>query len=355
MKTKPFNTRAGVAVAALVASIGLSTSAKAILFQNLVTPPGDQFVFKLADFDNGTLYDNLAPGSYGFGQNGTGPQTVAGGVGTLDAGTLAGNQAVGFHTWDGLLGDKKEDSWGIAQVTEIRLASNNAVIWQSFNSPGNPGDNQQLTIMFYGEQDYYTRVAGAQQTTAGVGLTVDLWLQDVGVGFTPIVPTPGLRPANADSNGGAAGDPFLLSLDASYPTVTDGTRVLSLRSTSGFIRADGDLGGLATEFETTFNGTALNGSGLGTSYLDVVGGTLASRYDTNTLTSFIPGAIGKKTDISIQFTSTTAGTTGLGDWLVTSQDPLRAVAVPEPTTVLAGLGCMAPILSSLLGRRRKNA
>ena len=60
--------------------------------------------------------------------------------------------------------------------------------------------------------------------------------------------------------------------------------------------------------------------------------------------------------MSIQFTTTTAGL-GLNpnNWLVSSNDPLRAVVVPEPTTVLAGLGCLAPVLSSLLGRRRRSA
>ena len=74
-------------MAALFASIGLSTSAKAILFQNLpATAPGDQYVFKIVDFDNGTLYNNV-PGAdtqAGFGAGGAAVD-VAGGVAALNA------------------------------------------------------------------------------------------------------------------------------------------------------------------------------------------------------------------------------------------------------------------------------
>ena len=44
-----------------------------------------------------------------------------------------------------------------------------------------------------------------------------------------------------------------------------------------------------------------------------------------------------------------------GDYIGIDTVSYDASAIPEPTTVLAGLGCMMPILSSLLGRRRKSA
>lgn len=352
MKTKPFNTRAGVAVAALVASIGLSTSAKAILFQNLpATTPGDQYVFKLADFDNGTLYQNIAPNTaVGFGQGGA-SATLAAGTQALDAAGVVLQQAVGAHaiapfSGGALTNAGLEDSWGIAAVTQIFRASNPLVpIWDTVV------DNQELTLMFYGAQDYYSRSTGAgNQTTDSIGLNADFYLQDKALpGYTPFSNL-GARPADI------AG--FSQANDASFPTITDsngtlftaGVPVLKLRSTSGFINAPGVLGGVDSEFQTTFNGNALNGSGLGSAFGDVVGGTLAANYNTNSFVS--PYIAGKTADISIQFTTTTAGA---GPWLVSSQDPLRAVVVPEPTTVLAGLGCMVPILNSLFGRRRKSA
>lgn len=339
--------RAGAAIAVLSASIGLSPSAHAILFQDLPgVAPGDQYVFKLLDSDNGTLYNGVTNGRYGFGESGA-SANVASGVTALDG--LTTTQATGFHTI-GTFGDGKEDSWGIAQVTEIRLASTNALVWQSWNSPGSIGDNQQLTMFFYGEQDFYLHKTTATQLTAGTGLHVDLYLQNATDPlFTPYSNTANLRPADLPG--------FTQANDASYPTVTDsngttfinGAPVLQLLSTSGFIRDVGDEGGLATEFETSFTGTSGGGSGLGTSFFDVVGGSLGTKYNTNSIES---NFVNKFADISVQFTSTTIGANG---WLVSSQDPLRAAPVPEPASAIAGFACLVPILGSVLGRRRKSS
>ena len=354
MKTKLITTRAGVAVAALVTSIGLTTGAKATLFQNLpATVPGDQYIFKIANFDNGSLYNPLVVGGTAGSANVAAGDNVAlnAGVTALDA--ITASQAGAFHSI-GAFGDTKEDSWGIAIVTQIFKSSDPVTpIWQSGSGPGT--DNQQLTIMFYGEQDFFTRQTALNESLVnGVGLNADMYLQDVGnpffTSFAGSLPGPGARPADI------AG--FSQANDASYPTVTDsngtvftaGVPVLRTRSTAGFINGPGVNGGVATEFESTFNGNAVNGFGQGSSFLDVVGGSLASIYNTNSFVS--PYIANKFADFSIQFTTTTAGS---ADWLVSSQDPLRTVAIPEPATVLAGLGCMAPILSSLLGRRRKVA
>ncbi len=352
MKTKLIKNRAGVAVAALVASIGLTTSAKATLFQNLpATAPGDQYVFKLANFDNGTLYNGLPlNGTLGVSDN------PAAGSAILDAGANIAAQAVGAHAIAPFLGGVAtgtglEDSWGIATITQIFKASDPVTpVWQAGAGPGT--DNQQLTVMFYGEQDFFLKqVAANAQLTDGVGLHADFYLQDVANGSFTSFNNGGARPADI------AG--FTQANDASFPTVTDsngtlftaGVPVLKLLSTPGFINGPGILGGVATEFETTFNGNALNGFGQGSSYLNVVGGSLAGVYNTNSFVS--PYLANTFADVSVQFTTTTAG--AAPNWLVSSQDPMRTVAVPEPTTVLAGLGCMAPILSSLLARRRKSA
>ena len=339
--------------AALVALIGLSPCADAILFQNLpATAPGDQYVFKLVDFDNGSLYTPLPLNSaVGFGQGGA-SATLAAGTSALDGITTAqagAAHAIAPYSGGVLTNTGLEDSWGIAAVTQIFRASDPLTpVWTAGSGPGT--DNQQLTLMFYGEQDFYVKqVAAGSQTTDGINLHVDFYLQDTSDPSFTSFSNAGPRPADI------AG--FTHANDASFPTVTDsngtlftaGVPVLQMVSTPGFINPDGTLGGSATEFETTFSGTALNGSGLGTSFLSVVGGTLASAYNTNAFTDlYLPGVV--TADMSVQFTSTTAGA---GPFLVSSQDPLRAVVIPEPASTLGGIACALPILGSFLSRRRK--
>ena len=182
MKIKLISNRAGAAVAALVASIGITTSAKATPFQDLpATPPGDQYVFKIAAFTNFTLYQNISPGqAVGFGQGGA-AGSLGAGVAALDAPAVIAQQAVGAHAI-GFFDDKKEDTWGIATITQIFRASNPFTpVWQSGSGPGT--DNQQLTVMYYGKQDYYvTSTAVGTQTTDGVGLYADIYLQDTSNG-----------------------------------------------------------------------------------------------------------------------------------------------------------------------------
>jgi hypothetical protein len=347
MSNPKFITRAGVALTAVLASC-ITPDAHGIAFQNLGP---DKYVFKLSNFDEGTLYNTQAlNATVGVTNN------PAAGAPLLDAATAL--QASNSHAI-AANGNNLEDSWGIAFVQQIFRESNLVTpVWSAV------GDSQQLTIMFYGAQDFFlkqTSVGGGvldSQTISSTGLNVDLYLQDNANGsFTAFnqLLGPGARPA--DVAGATKAN------DASYPTVTDsngtvftlGVPVLTTKSTAGFLRGLGDLGGPATEFETTVNGSALNLAGEGSAYLSIAPtlggvGSLNSLWNTNGFNA--PHIAGNTADFSMQFTSTVDGS---ADWLVSSQDPVRGALIPEPTTALVGIGCMLPILFGGLGRRRKVA
>jgi hypothetical protein len=121
--------------------------------------------------------------------------------------------------------------------------------------------------------------------------------------------------------------------------------ILSTVSTPDFIHPAGTLGGLATEFSSTFND---NSGGSGQAYLSVTGGMDASQFNQNYFNSpYVPGVTA---DLFAQFT--TDINTSTGDWLVRSNDPVTGdfVAVPEPSTYgLIG----AALLSGIIALRRR--
>ena len=313
---------------------------------------GDAFTggglsIKIQDWDAGTTYTNgaaqLAVGTTrGFGEDGSGTQTVLGGVQELNS--LAGVttvQAVGAREL-GLFGvgaARLEDTWGIAKVTTIS-DSNGLIIWQS-------GPTQtELTALFYGEQDtYFKQTANDTITTSGVGLRIDLWEQSL-IGI-PLGQT-------FNASGGPTVPRGASGLE--YLSVTEGTKLFTLQSAPGFLHQDGVLGGLAAEFETKFN--ISGGKGGGDAYMNVIAGsgTEATRFDTNNVSSNV-SAPGLFADFAISFTTDSrtlaqGNSTNKFDWLVTSDDPIKAFIgspVPEPATGLAGLACLIPAL----GRRRK--
>jgi hypothetical protein len=296
--------------------IAIGTAAHAVKFENIA--PGD-LVFKLANFDEGTLYQTQPVGASVGATN-----DPATGVPLLDA--ITSLQAGSAHVL-APYGNKLEDSWGIAIITQIFYASDPVnPIWDSV------ADQQQLTVIFYGAQDFFLNqvaVGGGllnSQIVASVGLKIDMYLQDTSdPNFTSFSQLfgPGARPIDLVGAGKAD--------DASYPTVTDsngtsftlGVPVLTTVATPGFLRGLGDLGGPATEFETTFNGDALNALGSGAAFVSVaptLGGVGSRNADFDTDSFAAPHIAGNTADFSIQFTSTSDGS---GDWLVSSQDPIR--------------------------------
>ena len=326
-----------VAVTALLAAIGLAPSANAQLTMSYEATEGGHTIgdpfsgaykINFGDFDMGSTYTPFTVGdAKGFGQGGTGTQTIPGGIATLDAAESAGaTGAVSVQTTVNGVGQGAgtvgpEDSWGIARVSQITDLANN-VVWSE------AGKNAQLTVMFYGEKDFYIKqLAGGFQEINGVGLHTDLYLQSHGVGFTAF-----------DSTLGSGGRTGL----SSYTNVTDGALILSTVSTPGFIHDTGILGGPTTEFLSNYNATS---GGTGQAYLSVTGGSMASAFNTN---GFISPYNSNTADLFAQFTTNAFAGSSVNNWLVSSQDPVigNFAPVPEPSTYgLAAAGALAGIIA----------
>lgn len=352
-------TRLTGAALALLVSIGLSSVARAQLTLSYEEAGGGHnigdaftgggFRINLGDFDMGSLYPSLGPTgtAVGSGQNGT-TSGVQNGIAALDGTQMQG--ATGARTTlttingVGQAGTSgTEDSWGIARITQITDASG-FVIWSE------AAKNQQLTVIFYGEKDFYIRqLASGFQQIDGVGLHVDLYLQDKSNGsYTPYDPT-----------NGSAG-----RIDLShYATVTDsngttaalGVPILTTVSTSGFIHDAGVLGGLDTEFTSNFNQTS---GGDGQAYLSVTGGTMAANFNTDAFSS--PFGAGTTADLFAQFTTRAilGSPDAVSDWLVSSNDPVRGAlttAVPEASTMMAGAAGLLLVGATLYRRKKQQA
>jgi hypothetical protein len=334
---------AAVAVTALLSCLALSPSAHAQLVlryeENFGTHTAGQafsgpFRINLQNFDNATIYPSVgAPGSAaGFGANGTGVQTVAGGINTLDGIQAAGATGAALQptTINGVNqpgSSSVEDSWGIARILTI-TDLDGGVVWSE------TGKNQQLTTMFYGAKDFYVnQLANGFQEIDAAGLHVDLYLQNKSA--------PGFTPYNPFLGSGGRTSP------STYASVTSGFKILSTVSTAGFINAAGTLGGLATEFSSIYNNTS---GGTGQTYLSVTGGTDAALFHTNFYASpFIPGVTA---DLLAQFTTVINNSTA--DWLVRSNDPVsgKFTPVPEPSTY--GLAAVLALIGIVGFRRRQS-
>jgi hypothetical protein len=311
---------AGIAAAAILAVVGFTPSANAQLnFSPGFT--GGFVSIKYSNFDMGTLYPTQGNGSYGVTNN-----TAAGSAAlNLLPGQIAPTNPAGLT---GLA----EDSWGIARLSTIEDFSSNT-IWSQI------GTGQEVTVIFYGSQDFFLSKDGTQQVTSSYGLHIDLYLQTVGSpGYTAYNPSLGSAGRTSQST---------------YNTVTDGTLLLSTVSTAGFLYAPGVEGGTATEFTSTF---APGVNGKGSAYLNVTGGTMASQFNTNSIQSvFNPGLFA---DLRVEFTTqpnSGPGSVGnpTGDWLVRSNDPVTAFIVPVPEPSTYGLVAAGALLGLVAFRRMK--
>lgn len=233
-------------------------------------------------------------------------------------------------------GTAGEDSWAIFDVSVIRNATDDTVVWTR-------GDNDEyLTGYFHNEVDHYVKSATDPFSGApiyeirGVGGEIEMFLdtKDDFNGFQG-----GLGPFARNGFG-----TYGAGLTYGYPGAaaddgSEGSLFLSTTLAKGVA-----FGDLTSTFIDFFNGSALTGSGK--AWLDVAGGTFASMFDTNG--EFDPN--GSAHDFFLSFTAD-PGSTG---WTVINTGHALTTAVPEPTSMfLFGMGMLGLVATRI--RRKKAA
>jgi hypothetical protein len=274
---------------------------------------------RLVAFSAATAYAPLTVNSaVGFGA-GAGAPNLPGGVAVLDAlnPTLT-LQAPNALAQPGRFGNGLEDLWGIARVAGIFDGHQGYRLF----SPGVAGT--EITIMFYGGQDFYVQQTGAsEQTIDGAGLRADWYIENIAPGFTPFDPSGG---PSTPARGAAT-----------YPTVTDGTPALSTVTIPNFLHPDGVLGGAAAEYEVV---VGPNGSRVGRGNFSVVPGSgpCAAQF-----------AVG----MTWLFEDNTFGAPPFG-WSAkgNDSDPIYGAVVPEPGVMALALAGMLVIGGSVRKRER---
>jgi len=227
---------AGIAVAALLAVVGLAPTANAQL--TLVGANGVSYTINFDGYAMGTIY-TAAAGDYGN----TNP---ASGVGIMDGvAKIAAAGAVG-----------SEDTWGILRVSTI-VSGLNTVFTSSNEGVAGP----KIRGVFYGAADYYTRLlAGGTQIDNSVGFHLDLYLEDTLVTFGTVAGQ--FAAGRYDIAGGLLGDGYLGITD-----VAGAQKILSAQGIAGFFTDDTTVGGPFTDADASFRSQFLanattNGSGL---------------------------------------------------------------------------------------------
>ena len=316
-KMKSFKNKTWAAFALVaIALIGLSQNAKAVIDLGGYLGPVS---INIRNLDNGAIYASTPGGATG-------------------AATLDALQTVAATNGQGA------DTWGIFEITSITGGPNTLFAEQS-NNPG----NVQLFGLFEAT-DIGLQTSGTTQTVGSNNLTIKIYSIPTGSALN-LGTGPGAISNIPSTNHTALGV---------FTGITDvGTLELSLTGHAGNFGLNPTIGpnpaGAATELITTFDtGTNI---GKGAAFLDVNvadNGIAASNaiFDSNTQ---IGGS-----DVQLQFNASQTlqwfTTQTAGQWLVGSSDPGEAavVAIPEPTSVLAGLACMLPAFGSFLQRRRDN-
>ena len=210
--------------------------------------------------------------------------------------------------------DGQEDSWGIAQVDQILLQPGAISIFDK-DLPGSP----EITVFFWGFDDDYIAVPdpiSAITTIGSKGGHIEVW-QDA---------SPDYAPGQGTAGRSNASDPSF------YNTATDdGTLLLDLVPVA--------QNASNHTLVSTFNFNSLAGSG--SVYLNAVGGTWQSMYDTNSQ------LFGSDFLFSYNVVANTGPT--IANWVVKGSGNVYGDVIPEPASMsLLGMGILG-----LVGALRK--
>jgi hypothetical protein len=268
-------------------------------------------------------------------------------------------------------GEGSEDGWGVFQIDTIwkgdMVGTNNIDAIDITNPLYNITDAAQtveIIGMYYDRMDTLVRfndddsngvwdLGDDSQDIEFVGDQVEIFAQSKNT-FRDLTRA-FLSDPNAD--GGDAGssarlpgvDHYIgIGYDANGNPIAGATQVLTLAGEPGYWGTDPNTEGLA---DFTPEGTS--GTGDVDIFYSVTGGTEAARWDTG---AFIPQKIGNflNADFRLHVTDSAVTQDPNFDWLVTSSDPLTAVVIPEPLTMLAvGLGIGG--LAGYVRRRRRRS
>jgi len=214
-------------------------------------------------------------------------------------------------------------NYGVLAVTAITDNSNN-LLWTS----GTGGEF--ISGVFNG----ITISTSAGTTVNSTGGVVNLYLNTVALN-----PTLG-------TGGYVGGTGSLTYTSVNSGAGTSGSAFLNLAMVGGCNAADETVCGNFTSTTSPFSGAVT------ASYLQVLGGTNAAMFNTNSFTT----ATGRNADLFSQNTfcpngAPTCGTT-VGNWQLLSDDPIRGSVVPEPGSLalvglaLFGMGVVARMRKS---------
>jgi len=295
---------AGIAVAALLAVVGLAPTANAQL--TLVGSNGVSYIINFDGYSMGSVY-TAAPGIYGSPNPATG-------VGLMDAVPKLDQRPSTPDTTPGAIGS--EDTWGILRVANIVSGGN--TVWQAA-AEGSGG--QQIRGMFYGGQDYYAQIfAGGTQVFNSVGIKLDLYLSNTTTNWGDV---------RDQLEGGRTG------LSSYTGVTTIGTQILGAAGIPGFFVDDAfQFTDADASFHSVFNP---NGTAFG-----------SGRFGINTQNINPP--LGPISDFT--FANNSNPTEALG-WTVflSGNSTGTLVPVPEPSTY--GLIAAGGLLALVTFRRMK--
>ena len=335
MKTKLPTNRAGVAVSALLAAAALAPSANAIVLRFEQGPNTGQLYTGPVQFDivgrgSGTTYDDFNGPLYPPAGPTAGNTSAALGVAAMDV--LPQSLAPGRIA-------PSEDQWGIGYVQDIIDPTSGFIVW----SPA--GKTDQLTAIFYGGKDFYgVQGSATSQTISSVGLTLDIY--ELGA----LNPAPVLGGSSPTFGRSGVNGEFFDSGLVGGKFSPNGALLSRFTSTKGFLTNNGAA--TDTEILTTFVQSA-NGVGDVKGFFNATPGSI---FDTNGFTSTTLAGLFADASVSLSETTTTPFPPGPNQWLVNLGGQIQTnVAVPEPSTFLAGLGCLLPVLGSVFGRRKGTA